>query len=54
MSLSPRPVEGEDEERRKGIVRRFMVTCKVAEYVISPGSPWWRSCGIEEKKSERS
>lgn len=31
LSLSPRPVEGEEEERRKGFVRRFMVGCKVAE-----------------------
>ena len=34
VSLSPRPVEGEEEERRKAIVRRWMVACKVAEYVI--------------------
>jgi hypothetical protein len=35
VSLSPRPVEGEEEERRKGIVRRWMVACKVSEYVFS-------------------
>jgi len=29
--LSPRPVEGEEEERRKGIVRRWMVACKVSD-----------------------
>lgn len=34
VSLSPRPVEGEEEERRKGLVRRWMVACKVSEYVI--------------------
>jgi hypothetical protein len=34
VSLSPRPVEGEEEERRKGIVRRWMVACKVSEYVF--------------------
>lgn len=33
VNLSPRPVEGEEEEVRKGKVRRFMVGCKVAEYV---------------------
>ena len=33
VSLSPRPVEGEDEERRKAVVRRWMVACKVSEYV---------------------
>jgi hypothetical protein len=26
-------VEGEDEERRKAIVRRWMIVCKVSEYV---------------------
>ncbi len=36
VSLSPRPVEGEEEERRKAIVRRFMVGCKVSEYVSCP------------------
>ncbi|EPE29744.1 hypothetical protein GLAREA_00904 [Glarea lozoyensis ATCC 20868] len=30
-SLSPRPVEGEEEERRKGVIRRWMVGCKVSE-----------------------
>jgi hypothetical protein len=35
ISLSPRPVEGEEEERRKSIVRRWMVACKVSEYVTS-------------------
>lgn len=34
VSLSPRPVEGEEEEIRKGKVRRWMMGCKVAEYVI--------------------
>jgi hypothetical protein len=33
VSLSPRPIEGEDEERRKAIVRKWMVACKVSEYV---------------------
>ena len=31
VSLSPRPVEGEEEEARKQKVRRWMVGCKVAE-----------------------
>jgi len=34
VSLSPRPVEGEEEERRKSIVRRWMVACKVSD--VSP------------------
>lgn len=34
VSLSPRPVEGEEEERRKNKIRRWMVGCKVAEYVL--------------------
>ncbi|TGO79785.1 hypothetical protein BELL_0023g00280 [Botrytis elliptica] len=35
VSLSPRPVEGEEEERKKSCVRRFMVGCKVSEYDIA-------------------
>lgn len=31
VSLSPRPLEGEEEEIRKSKVRKFMVRCKVAE-----------------------
>ena len=31
VSLSPQPIDGEEEEIRKGKVRRWMVTCKVAE-----------------------
>nr|POE72987.1 hypothetical protein CFP56_30926 [Quercus suber] len=35
VSLSPRPLEGEEEEARKHKVRRWMVTCKVAEYDVA-------------------
>lgn len=35
VSLSPKPVEGEEEEIRKGKVRRWMVACKVAEYDVA-------------------
>lgn len=35
VSLSPRPIEGEEEELRKGKIRRFMVACKVSEYDIA-------------------
>ena len=35
VSLSPRPVEGEEEELKKSKVRRWMVACKVAEYVYT-------------------
>ncbi|KAK7989469.1 hypothetical protein PG989_009784 [Apiospora arundinis] len=35
VSLSPRPVEGEEEEMRKGKIRRFMVACKVSEYDVA-------------------
>ncbi|TQS33482.1 hypothetical protein Golomagni_06171 [Golovinomyces magnicellulatus] len=35
VSLSPRPVEGEDEERRKRKIRTFMTTCKVSDYDIA-------------------
>jgi hypothetical protein len=34
VSLSPRPLEGEEEEMRKMKLRKFMVNCKVAEYVL--------------------
>ena len=31
ISLSPRPVDGEEEDARKVKIRRWMVACKVAE-----------------------
>ncbi len=34
VSLSPTPLEGEEEELRKAKVRRWMVATKVAEYVF--------------------
>jgi hypothetical protein len=33
VSLSPRPIEGEEMEIKKNKIRRFMVACKVAELV---------------------
>lgn len=35
MSLSPLPIGGEDEERRKSKIRRFMTSCKVSEYDVA-------------------
>jgi hypothetical protein len=35
VSLSPRPVEGEEEETRKGKIRRWMVACKVPDYDVA-------------------
>ncbi|KAF2120090.1 hypothetical protein BDV96DRAFT_485595 [Lophiotrema nucula] len=35
VSLSPRPLEGEEEEIRKGKVRKWMVACKVHEYDVA-------------------
>ncbi|OWP03363.1 hypothetical protein B2J93_7381 [Marssonina coronariae] len=35
VSLSPRPLEGEEEERRKGLVRRWMVACKVPDVTLN-------------------
>ncbi|KAK3322380.1 hypothetical protein B0H66DRAFT_201331 [Apodospora peruviana] len=35
ISLSPRPVEGEEEEARKAKIRRWMVACKVADYDVA-------------------
>ncbi|KAI1169954.1 hypothetical protein F4777DRAFT_592320 [Nemania sp. FL0916] len=34
-SLSPRPIEGEEEEMRKAKIRRWMVACKVHEYDVA-------------------
>lgn len=31
VSLSPQPIDGEEEELRKSKIRRWMVTCKVSE-----------------------
>lgn len=35
VSLSPRPIEGEEEEMRKAKIRRLMVACKVSEYDVA-------------------
>ncbi|KAH9900357.1 hypothetical protein F4778DRAFT_137672 [Xylariomycetidae sp. FL2044] len=35
VSLSPRPIEGEEEEARKAKIRRWMVGCKVHEYDVA-------------------
>ncbi|KAI8677207.1 hypothetical protein LRP88_09764 [Fusarium phalaenopsidis] len=35
VSLSPRPIEGEEEETRKGKIRRFMTSCKVSDYDVA-------------------
>ncbi|KAI4619192.1 uncharacterized protein J4E87_007780 [Alternaria ethzedia] len=35
VSLSPRPLEGEEEEIKKTKLRKFMVKCKVAEYDVA-------------------
>ncbi|KAF9695577.1 hypothetical protein EKO04_006422 [Ascochyta lentis] len=35
VSLSPRPLEGEEEEIKKTKLRKFMVGCKVAEYDVA-------------------
>lgn len=35
ISLSPRPIEGEEEEQRKAKIRRFMTSCKVSDYDIA-------------------
>ncbi|KAG5922835.1 hypothetical protein E4U42_005222 [Claviceps africana] len=35
VSLSPRPVDGEEEERRKSKIRRFMTSCKVSDYDVA-------------------
>lgn len=35
VSLSPQPIDGEEEELRKGKIRRFMTSCKVSDYDIA-------------------
>ncbi|KAI1433095.1 hypothetical protein GGR50DRAFT_537507 [Xylaria sp. CBS 124048] len=35
VSLSPRPIEGEEEEVRKAKIRRWMVGCKVHDYDVA-------------------
>ncbi|KAH7389928.1 hypothetical protein BKA66DRAFT_460148 [Pyrenochaeta sp. MPI-SDFR-AT-0127] len=35
VSLSPRPLQGEEEEIKKTKLRKFMVGCKVAEYDVA-------------------
>ncbi|RYC60800.1 hypothetical protein CHU98_g5420 [Xylaria longipes] len=35
VSLSPRPIEGEEEEKRKAKIRRWQVACKVHEYDVA-------------------
>jgi hypothetical protein len=35
VSLSPRPPDGEEEERRKTTLRRFMTTCKIHDYDVA-------------------
>lgn len=35
VSLSPRPVGGEEEEARKARIRRWMVACKCAAYDVA-------------------
>ncbi|KAI1393465.1 uncharacterized protein F4822DRAFT_14015 [Hypoxylon trugodes] len=35
VSLSPRPIEGEEEEARKSKIRRWQVACKVHEYDVA-------------------
>ncbi|CAK7236820.1 hypothetical protein SBRCBS47491_009767 [Sporothrix bragantina] len=45
-SLSPQPIDDEAETRRKTAIRRFMVTCKVADYdlaVLYLEQTAWRS-----------
>ncbi|KAI4183884.1 MAG: hypothetical protein L6R41_005128 [Letrouitia leprolyta] len=35
VSLSPQPIDGEEEEIRKAKIRRWMITCKVSDYDIA-------------------
>ncbi|KAL8936246.1 MAG: hypothetical protein Q9211_004276 [Gyalolechia sp. 1 TL-2023] len=35
ISLSPQPIDGEEEEIRKSKIRRWMVACKVSDYDVA-------------------
>jgi hypothetical protein len=35
VSLSPCPIDGEEEELRKNKIRRFMTSCKVPDYDVA-------------------
>jgi hypothetical protein len=35
VSLSPQPIDGEEEELRKAKVRRFMTSCKIHDYDVA-------------------
>lgn len=35
ISLSPHPIDGEDEELRKAKIRRFMTSCKIHDYDVA-------------------
>jgi LysM repeat protein len=35
VSLSPQPIDGEEEELRKGKIRRFMTSCKIHDYDVA-------------------
>jgi LysM repeat protein len=43
VSLSPRPVDGEEEDQRKSKIRKWMMASKVVEYVLSTNL---RSCSL--------
>ncbi|EOA85379.1 uncharacterized protein SETTUDRAFT_164036 [Exserohilum turcica Et28A] len=48
VSLSPRPLEGEEEEIKKTKLRKFMVKCKVAEYDVALLYLEQASCNLEQ------
>lgn len=35
VSLSPQPIDGEEEELRKAKIRRFMTSCKIYDYDVA-------------------
>ena len=41
VSLSPEPMESEEEEIRKAKIRRWMVSCKVSEYAFISIKSFW-------------
>jgi len=56
VSLSPQPLEGEEEEVKKNKTRRWMMACKVAEYDVAllymKQSDWNLDAAIEAYRED--
>ncbi|KAF2726142.1 hypothetical protein K431DRAFT_214416 [Polychaeton citri CBS 116435] len=56
ISLSPRPIDGEEEEVRKQKIRKWMMACKVAEYDVAllylDNAAWDLDAAIQAHKDD--